>query len=432
MTNGQGWTSYKEQLRALSDRVVAAQGPIRILDALKWDDDFEREVVGSSFRRMPRVDDAYYRERRPLPFDPAQKHEEFAAIGREIASSIGATDELGAILARTCEDYREVVGMLQARGTAEFGRISRRLYGSAKDHFQDDRTSIRDLGLQLYEILTGIDDRLLGPPARALTAEQVVADLNERFGLYFGDRDVHAKLDDGILSDAAAGADYVKIRRGATLSERDRDILEIHEGWVHVGTTLNGRSQRVATWLSKGTPRVSIVQEGLAVILEVISFRMTPSRARKLNNRVLACDKAEDGASFLDVCAFYRTEGYTDAEAYQHAQRVFRGGVLEGGSPFTKDLAYCKGFVMVYNFLRTAIRFGRPDLIPYLFAGKVALEDTPALCRGHKQHVVDLPRYLPPQFADLNGLAMWMAYSNFFNRLDLAKIQEYYRARMTA
>ncbi len=322
--------------------------------------------------------------------------------------------------------------MLQARGTPGFYGISKRLYGSAKDTFQDDKMTIRDLGHHLYDILTGIDEALLGSVApRDLTAEAVVLQLNERFAAYFADRQIRAKLDDGILSDAAVGADYVKIRRGVAFSRRDLDILEIHEGWVHVGTTLNGANQGIATWLSKETPCTTATQEGLAVILEVISFRMTPSRARKLTNRVLACDKAEDGAGFLDICEFYRAEGYSEADCFHYAQRLFRGGVMEGGAPFTKDISYCMGFVKVYNFLRTAIRFGRPEVIPFLFAGKLALEDTPVLWRAHKAHIVDTPRYLPPQFSDLNGLAMWMAFSSFLNRLDLAKIQEHFRALLT-
>ena len=145
--------------------------------------------------------------------------------------------------------------------------------------------------------------------------------------------------------------------------------------------------------------------------------------------QILACDKAEDGANFLEICEFYRTEGYSEKECFQHAQRIFRGGLIGGGAPFTKDISYCKGFIMIYNFLRTAIRFGRPELIPFLFAGKVTLEDVPVLCRKQREGVVDLPHYLPPQFRDLGGLAMWMAYSNFFNRVNLSSIQEYYRAQ---
>ena len=432
MRQSVAWTSYKENVHQLSMQLVEAQRPIRIRDSIKWDDQIESQVIDSGFRRMPEIGPDYYTNFRPLPYDPTTKIAEFEAIRREVERSIPPDDDVGRILIRNCEQYQQVVRMLVARGTPEFYELSRQLYGSPKDHFVGDNTTIRELGLMLYDILSGIPEDGLGATyPKILSADEVVRRLNDRFEPYFSDNAVHVKLDDGILSDAAAGADYVKINCGVTFSEREVDLLEVHEGWVHVGTSLNGARQRVASWLAKGPPCTTAIQEGLAALVEVITFTTTPSRAQKLNNRILACDKAEDGADFLDICEFYRTEGYSEKECFQHAQRVFRGGLVTGGAPFTKDISYCKGFVMIYNFLRTAIKFGRPELIPYLFLGKVTLEDVPVLWRKHRDGVIDPPFYLPPQFRDLNGLAMWMAYSNFFNRVNLTTIQEYYRSQLT-
>lgn len=430
MSQSHAWTSYKEKIRQLSSRLVEAQRPIRVRDSIKWDDALEAQVLASKFKQLPDVGPQYYAEYRPLPYSPETKIEEFATIAREVEQAIG-DDPIGAILIRNCRQYMQVVRMLEARGTLEFYRISAELYGSPKDRFAGDTTTIRELGLLLYEILSGIPEDGLGVVyPKVLGAEAVVDRLNERFGKHFHDAAVHAKLDDGILSDAAAGADYIKIRRAGMFSEREVDLLEVHEGWVHVGTSLNGAGQRVATWLAKGPPCTLGIQEGLAVLVEIITFLATPARAKILNNRILACDKAEDGADFRDICEFYRTEGYSEKECYQFAQRVFRGGVVTGGGPFTKDISYCKGFIMIYNFLRTAIRFGRPEVIPFLFAGKLTLEDVPVLYRKFREGVVDPPRYLPQQFRDLNGLAMWMAYSNFFNRVNLSSIQEYYKKQL--
>jgi len=230
----------------------------------------------------------------------------------------------------------------------------------------------------------------------------------------------------GILADAAAGSDYVKVRNGARFSERDIDILEVHEGWVHVATSLNGQAQPVAKWLAKGPPRTTAVQEGLAALLEMFTFRTYPRRARRLNDRVLAVDKAEDGASFLDVFEWFRTEGYEEEECFNNTRRVFRGGVLSGGAPFTKDACYCKGIVLNYAFIRSCVQHGRVDLLPYLFVGKVAHEDVPVLARRVSDGVVRPPRYLPPMFRDLNGLAIWMAYSTFFCQLGGDAIADHY------
>jgi uncharacterized protein (TIGR02421 family) len=195
---------------------------------------------------------------------------------------------------------------------------------------------------------------------------------------------------------------------------------------VHVATSLNGQQQPVAKWLAKGPPRTTAVQEGLAALLEMFTFRTYPRRARRLNDRVLAVDKAEDGASFLDVFEWFRTEGYEEDECFHNARRVFRGGVLEGGAPFTKDACYCKGIVLNYAFIRSAIQHDRVDLVPFLFVGKVAHEDVPVLARRVSDGVVKPPGYLPPMFRDLNGVAIWMAYSTFFSRLGGEAIAEHY------
>ncbi|HEY1785208.1 MAG TPA: flavohemoglobin expression-modulating QEGLA motif protein [Pirellulales bacterium] len=429
MSATHAWTTYKEKIRHLSGQIVDAQRPIRVREAIKWDDAVEQQFASSRCRQLPQVGPDYYATRRPLPFVAAEKVAEFTRIERQILDLLGVDDPIGNILLRNCRQYQQVVRMLEGRGTPLFYEVSRELYGSPKDTFAGDTTTLRELGLLLYEILSGIPEDGLGAVyPKKLSAEEVVERLNTRFSGYFHDNQVHVKLDDGILSDAAAGADYVKIKRGAMFSEREVDLLEVHEGWVHVGSSLNGARQHVASWLAKGPPCTLAIQEGLAAIVEVITFNATPARTKTLINRVLACDKAEDGADFLDIFEFYRSEGYGEKESYQYAQRVFRGGVISGGAPFTKDLCYCKGFVLIYNFLRTAIRFGRPDLIPLLFVGKVTLEDLPVLCRKAREGVIDPPLYLPPQFRDLNGLAMWMAYSNFFNRVNLSSIQDYYRS----
>ncbi len=420
---------YGQRLADLSQRLVHAQQPIRVLDSVAWDDSIEQRVLDSAFTELPAVDADYYRRRHPIPFDAANKRAEFAALRADVARELGVDDPLGLILQRNCREYETVVALLEARGTPDFYRYSRELYGSPRDRFTDQRTTVMELGEVLNELLSGIDDAQLGVAhPRVLGAGRVVEALNTRFVDYFDDHRVHARLDDGIVSDAAAGADYVKVRRDARFSERDVALLEVHEGWVHIATTLNGQCQRDARWLAKGPPCVTPIQEGLAVLMEVLTFNMTPDRARKINNRILACAMAEEGADFLEVCRFYREQGYEARECLQHARRIFRGGVMTGGAPFTKDIVYGKGFVMLYNFIRTAIRYGRPEVIPFLFTGKVTLEDVPLLWRYHQEGVIDAPRYVPPQFRDLNGLAVWMAFSNFFNRMDLATLQERHRS----
>jgi uncharacterized protein (TIGR02421 family) len=425
------WRSYKEVVAQLAGRIVDAQRPIRVLQALRWDDETEQQFLRSKQRELPKIDAAYY-EKVELGFDPADKATEFEQIARDIDRELGEGDAVGQIMMTTALEYRDVVRMLAARGTPSFYAWSRKLYGSPKDKFPDGRSTVRDLGRLLYGILTNVDEwsfplRTASPLyARTIDAGEAARQLGERFTSYFGETHVRVEADDGILADASAGSDYVKVRNGAKFSPRDIDILEVHEGWVHVATSLNGQAQPVAKWLAKGPPRTTAVQEGLAALLEMFTFRTYPRRARRLNDRVLAVDKAEDGASFLDVFEWFRTEGYEEDECFHNTRRVFRGGVLEGGAPFTKDACYCKGIVLNYAFIRSAIQHDRVDLVPFLFVGKVAHEDVPVLARRVSDGVVKPPQFLPPMFRDLNGLAIWMAYSTFFSQLGGEAIAEHY------
>jgi uncharacterized protein (TIGR02421 family) len=420
------WRSYKERVALIAQRIVEAQRPLRVLNSIKWPPDVFERFAASGFREMPHVGPAEY-ERIALGFDPATKVEEFRVIEDTVARELGSGDAIGRILASSAREYASIVEMLQARGTPHFYELSRRLYGSAKEVFADDVTRVRDVALDMYQILTNLDDAVLGPqPERNIPAAEVVHVLNARLNAMFGDGVVRVIVDDGIVADAAAGSDYVKIRDGALFSERDIRVLEVHEGWVHVATSLNGQQQPVARWLAKGPPRTLATQEGLAALLEVLTLTSHPSRARRLNDRVLAVDKAEDGASFLDVFEWFRTEGYTEEVCFWNTQRIFRGGVLGGGAPFTKDIVYTKGIVANYNFLRSAIAAGRPELIRWLFVGKVALEDIPVLAARSHEGVVAPPRYIPDMFRDLNGLAIWLGISTFWGRLKNRAVHRHY------
>ncbi len=112
-------------------------------------------------------------------------------------------------------------------------------------------------------------------------------------------------------------------------------------------------------------------------------------------------------------------------EAYITASRVFRGSTPTGG-PFTKDISYSKGFILVYNYIQLAVRKGLLDRIPLLFCGKTTLEDIRTLSQLVEEGLVRPPKYLPPQINDLQALTAWMCYSNFLNRLNLTQVEADY------
>ena len=416
---------YHEIIRALSGRLVEAQTPIRVLDAVKWDDGVRQAFLAAKGKALPAVDRAYY-ESRPLAFDPTLKKLEFQNIERDITRQLGQFNPAGQIMRRMCKEYRMVIRMLEARGTADFGLISQELYGAASDAFHAGDPTLADLGVMLSEYLNNIAARGdLEAEPKTLTAKDAVDMLQARLARVFGDDTVRVFESDGIVADAAAGADYIKIRSDALFNERDVRALEVHEGLVHVGTTLNGLNQPICTFLAKGPPSSTVTQEGLAILMEVIAFASYPTRLRKLTNRTRAIHMAEEGADFLEVCQFYREQGFTLEDSYSNASRAFRGS-SPTGLPFTKDLSYLKGFILIYNYIQLAVRKGKLEQIPLLFCGKTTLEDMRTLSQLVDEGLVVPPKYLPPQFSDLNALSAWMCFSNFLNHLSLDRIEADY------
>jgi uncharacterized protein (TIGR02421 family) len=393
MSRRKSQDDYHSIIRALSGRLVEAQTPIRVLDAIKWDDSIRQGFLKAKGRELPAVDRAYY-ESRPLAFDSTAKKLEFQNIERDITRQLGQFNPVGQIMRRMCKEYRMVIRMLEARGTADFGLISQELYGAASDAFHAGDPTLADLGVMLSGYLNNIAARGdLVDEAKTLTAKDAVSILQERLAKVFGDDTIRVFESDGIVADAAAGADYIKVRADALFNERDVRALEVHEGMVHVGTTLNGLNQPVCTFLAKGPPSSTVTQEGLAILMEVIAFASYPYRLRKLTNRTRAIHMAEEGADFLQVYEFYRQQGFTLEESYGNASRAFRGST--------------------------------PDGLP-LFCGKTTLEDMRTLRQLVDEGLVAPPKYLPPQFRDLNALAAWMCFSNFLNHLSLDRIEADY------
>ncbi len=426
-------TPQQETIRDLSDRIVKAQTPIRVLDALKWGPEIQAAFFKNHCKKLPPVDVEYY-AKNPLPYDPEKKKDEFYAIERDIRRQLGQYSGVGKIMQRMCREYRELIRMLQARGKLEFSEISQELYGGSMDAFYAGAPTLRDLAENINETLVRLkpEDLISADDEKRYTTQEAVTILNERLQKYFGDSKdmVRVKISDGILADSAAGAESIKIRKGLMLSERDIRAFEVHEGWVHLGTTLNGLSQPICTFLSKGPPSSTQTQEGLATLMEIFTFASYPARVKRLNDRIVAISMIEEGANFLDIFKFYSNQGLVKEDAYFNTVRVFRGSAPTLG-PFTKDLSYTKGYVLIHNYIRLAIRRGLLPHIPLLFLGKTTLEDVSILSDLVNQGLVIPPTHVPPQFRDLAALTAWNTFSIFLSKLDLTSIAAEYKSFLT-
>src|SRR6266852_8482936 len=303
--------SYRQTVRALSERLVEAQRPIRVLDAVKWGEEIERAFFACGGRELPPVTLDYYRTH-SLRFDPDTKIEELNGIERDVVRRLGENDTVGQILARMCREYRALVWMLARRGTPDFGKMSEQLYGSAGDCIHPELPCLVEVGRRMAALLDGLTcDDPLGGKSRVFGAPRAAGLLTARLNRYFQNPAVvRVRISDGILADAAAGCAYIKIRSSARFTAQDLRLLEVHEGWVHLATTINGQRQPFCTFLGKGTPSSTVTQEGLAVLTELLASASYPQRLRRLSHRVEAVARAEAGANFLEVYRFFQDEGY--------------------------------------------------------------------------------------------------------------------------
>lgn len=415
-------------IQELSQRLVEAQRQIRILDSIKWDDSIREEFFKNKAKKLPLIDKEYY-ERTPLPFNVAEKQEEFRIILRDAQNQLGQYSTVTRLIRRQCEEYSRAAQMLAVRGTPAFSELATELYGSPNDVFYAGGPRMCEMGTLLFDVLTNLNVQLQSEAdIKRHTPEQAQEILQARLGTYFDKHPgkVTVMISDGMVADASAGADSIKLSQKAMFSDRDLRYLEVHEGWVHVGTTLNGAMQPACTFLSKGSPSCSVIQEGLAVITEVVTFSSYPGRMLKITNRVIALDKVTQGANFIDIYNYFLECGMSESDSYNQTVRVFRGSTPTGG-PFTKDLSYAKGFVLIYNYIRFAIGQKRVDSIPLLFTGKLVLDDLPLLGELKERGILSNPVYLPPPFQDLAALSAWMSFSLYLNQFDLNEIQKNFR-----
>lgn len=384
-------------VRQLSDRLLAAARPLRVLDAVGWPAAVERAFFAAGGRDLPPVTRATYA---PLPFDPADKLRELAAVEAAVRARLGRHAPAARLLLKAAGEYRLVVRLLAARGTPEFADLSRDLYGTTVGE-----SWVGEFSLFLT---THLEHRLeTDPPdpAAPFTAPEAVTQLAARLAGYFGpDAPVRVEAAEALAADACAAGAALKVRSAARFAAADVRMLEVHEGWVHLGTTLNGRSQPVLTLLARGGPAATRTQEGLAVFLEFLTGTAHPGRLRRHLLRLRGLAMAEAGADFRDVYRHFLAVADRPADAYHQAMRVFRGCLPAGGA-FTKDLAYARGLLDVYRFVRAEAAAGSADRVALLFCGKTCLDDVPVVAELARQGMVAPPRFVPAVVRDPRLLA---------------------------
>ncbi|MNO78264.1 hypothetical protein D3C76_693950 [compost metagenome] len=384
---------------------------IRVLDALSWPDGVEEAFLASWRAGQPE-----------LPRVQLQPRDHSADIDA-LEGFIDRCDvghPAGRHLAMTARSYATAGHMLGAIGTPAFTQYSSALYRRPDFSYPNLNLSMLDAA----NFFLNTTDALIGgariPPSPAeIPAEAFAAWMQPELDRFFGPGRITVLLDPTLAAKAIAGMSRIRLRASALFSELDKNQLLQHEAFVHVATAQNGALQSNLKSLGLGAPRTTQTQEGIATLAELFTGSMDINRLRRLALRVLAVQQALDGADFIQVFEGFLAAGQTQEESFRSTQRVFRGADLRGGSAFTKDAAYLTGLLGVHTLLRIAIRDNRPELVGYLFAGRLSLGDTVRLAPLFESGWLRAPVHVPPWACDLRLLAANLAFSAFISRIKL-------------
>lgn len=407
------------RLEQAGAHLLEAEDRLPVLSRLNWDRSLATVFLEGGGNTLPQPD--------YVPIDPVPSRERIAAARCLIDGTSPVHDWLRGL----ADTFERTAAMMANVGTADFYKYSLDLYGGPRTVIGGRKDAGLGLATRLDTVLSDFDlgcAHLASPPG--LNADDLKARLDVALPQHFGDMAPSVIVTENVSAKAAAGRDYIKLRADAAFSDLDEVQLLQHEALIHIGTNFNGQAQSRFPVLGEAHPGNARTQEGLAVFAEFISGALDPARLKRLANRVIAIDMAENGADFIELYNFFRERGPSDEpfEAFESARRVVRGGRVEGGAPFTKDSIYLGGLLDVHNYLRTAVRTGNATYIRLLFIGKIDLDDLEAMKMLRANGLIGEPRFLPPWVADMRHLLCYLAYSTFLNEIKLDRIAPQYYA----
>lgn len=395
-------------------RAAFAGGP-GLLDAIAWPRSVERAFFGANAEKLPE----------PPPPKPNPALEAQLERLDALDAALKGDDALEQLLRARIESHRLGARLALAVGTKAFGELSRDAYGGARTTWLDADTSNLDFAEHLARRLGdgGADER---EKASVLDADGLAAYVGERLeklGAHAPKVDVI--VDEDLGSKAIAGKTRIRIRKDATFEQEEARSLFLHEIETHVFTAQNGAAQPHLDFLDSGGPLSTRTQEGLAVFAELYAQAITLQRLRRLVTRVRLVAMAEDGASFLDVYRWLLERDPENPKAcYLDTARIFRGGLVDGGAPFTKDAVYLSGLVEVYDFLRVAVAEDQRSICETLVAGRLALPEVRWLVALRDDGLVDAPKFRPSWLRRWDDLVAHFAFSSFLAEIDLGTVRK--------
>ena len=406
--------NQKKRLENLSELIYRASLKVKILRHISWPPEVKYQFFKQNCQKLP--------EHSYPKFDST----DLDRILLDIDGQLGDT-KYDLWLKNKLEDISLSANMLKSSGTKTFFDISSKIYGLPSTLIHDGQTKPLDLSGQFYQIINSIDKtKLKLSKSSKISSHDVAKQISSTVSDYFGEFAPKTSVVKHLSAKATATSKKIKIREDGVFYQSDVDQLINHEAFIHVATTINGRKQNKMKILGSNYGAITKTQEGLAVFSEFITGSINIDRMRRISDRVKAIQMAIDGADFIEVYRYFVDKGISRNQAFENSRRVFRGGVLSGKYPFTKDLVYLDGFIRVYNFFRSSISQGKIECIELLFAGKMELDDLPVVYSMYKDGLVNKPSFIPPWAMNLNYLICFLTFSVFLEDINYSNVSKYY------
>lgn len=402
----------KERVRRVAHLLYQASKPIKILQTLGWDDRVKASFFARGATELPQVEYA--------AFDPQPVLALVREAKRDIFMGASVVDGW---LEKQANSLEVGARMLAGVGTQVFFEYSRQAYGEPTSSMRFDTETPLELAQQIQTVIQQLDHIKLDiAPPEYHGAEMVAQNLEKSVNQFFGEAAPAIQLVEALSANALASSSRIRIRQDARFTDRDAAQLLNHEAYIHVATSLNGKAQVDLPILAAGHPGTTRTQEGLAVFSEIISGTIELNRLQRLADRVMAIQMAIEGADFLQVYQYFLDRTDNPDQSYESARRVFRGGVMSGGAPFTKDVVYLYGLLQASTIIRSIFSVGRADCLLLLFCGKLDFADLPALAELAAVGLCRLPRFVPPWISDPRHLLAHLTYTTFMNQIESERI----------
>lgn len=407
--------SEKERIIAISDALYAASCNLSILRNIAWSPEVKNAFFKNHESILPTVEYPYFNH---LPvLEQVEKAKKL----------IDGNDELSKWANRIAQKIEHTAWLLANRGKPAFFEHSKVLFGAPTDLLPNEKYTALDLANHFKKTYINVKNIDLGLSSELdFNAYDLKEKMEKAVLKMFGTDKPEIVLDPSISSNAIAGRRRIAIRPDAMFNDKDMHQLIHHEAYVHVATSINGYEQDLKI-LSLGHAGTTKTQEGLAVFAEYITGSTDIDRLQRLSDRVVVTQMVIDGADFIEIYRYYLDKTQNADQSFESAKRVFRGGVLTGGTPFTKDIVYLDGFLRVHKYLRTMISAGKFEFLDLLFCGKISINDIPALKHMDELGLIKKPKYLPPWIKDRRYLISYLAFSSFIVDVNSDELSDYYQ-----